>query len=113
MMLLIVVYYRPHDLIMMVPGDTGNNRFPVGNSICIGTFPDRKTAIDKKKQLKAEFSGSKLTSPNERTTLGRGDWDVSQEILVKPSSLMRQDNKQVKTGKVTSRKNCERPSFGS
>lgn len=93
----------------MVPGDKGNNRFPVGNSICIGTFPDRKSAVEKKKQLKAEFSGSFLTSASEREALGRGDWDVNQEILVKPSSLMKEDRKQIKTGKITSKKNCECP----
>ena len=93
----------------MVPGDTGSNRFPVGNSICIGTFPDRKTALEKKKQIKSEFSGRDLSSPNARATLGRGDWNVDQEMVVKPSSLMKQDSKQVTTGKVTSRKNCECP----
>ena len=100
---------RPHDLLMFVPHDKGNNRFPVGNSICIGTFPDKKSALDKKKQIKAEYSGGTLTSANERNALARGDWDLGQEIIVKPSSLMKEDFKHITTGKITSRKNCDCP----
>jgi hypothetical protein len=94
---------------MIVPGDKGNNRFSVGRSICIGTFPDKKAACDRKRDIKAEFAATQLKSASERQALSRPAWDVEQELLVKPSFLMQEDVKKIKTGKITSRKNCECP----
>jgi hypothetical protein len=100
---------RPHDLIVVVPSDKGNNRFSVGRSICIGTFPDKKSAQDKKKEMTNEYGGSKLTSTSAKQALGRPVWDVGQEILIRPTFLMKEDSKRIKTGRITSRKNCECP----
>ena len=92
---------------MLVPGDKGNNRFSYGNSICIGTFPDRQTALQKKRELKSDFLGTSLKSPNAKTVLGRSSWTIDEEIVVRPSSIVHEDAKPIKTGKVTSRKNCD------
>mmetsp|Transcript_19463 Transcript_19463/g.32729 ORF Transcript_19463/g.32729 Transcript_19463/m.32729 type:complete len:187 (+) Transcript_19463:146-706(+) len=100
---------RQHDLIVMVPGDKGSNRFSVGKSICIGTFPDRRSAKEKRKELMSEYSGKKVSSPSAKLALDRPSWDVGQEILIRPSFLMQEDLKRIKTGNITSRKNCECP----
>lgn len=96
-------------MLVIVPCEKGNNRFSVRRSFCIGTYPDKKSAEGRRKEIHAEFNGSRLTSESERQALGRGVWDVRQELLVRPSFLMKEDGRQVRTGNITSKKNCECP----
>jgi hypothetical protein len=51
-------------------------------SIILGSFPDKKSAIEKRAELRNEYR-----SANTSPLITRKKWDPNLEIIVKPSSF--------------------------
>lgn len=61
----------------------GNNSLLVGQYIKLGTYPNRKSAEIKRRELHQEYK-----SANQHEVLSRKSWDPKLDIVIKPSSLV-------------------------
>mmetsp|Transcript_1615 Transcript_1615/g.2567 ORF Transcript_1615/g.2567 Transcript_1615/m.2567 type:complete len:121 (+) Transcript_1615:63-425(+) len=74
---------RPHDLILISDKyGVGKSQTGIKNGVLIGTFPNRKSALLKKKDMLLDYK-----IRNQNSILSQSSWDVDQEFVVKPSSL--------------------------